>query len=223
MKTITFPTRIEKVAAKDTTRYAIQQILVVNPEGADAYAVATDGKCLAVADCDASALDPGRYTVEARHLPTAKKNRAMMIHGENGDMRTTSAKNATDVEEVGNGKGFPPYADVLPDADTLAGIDSGAVRVSATLLRKLLDAVINPYGVGGDQHDTVWLLPNAKNSNRPLVVMGNAGLGVLMPVGGSGAPDPLKTYAGRVASCCAASGSSSATSSASELQPAFVA
>ena len=49
MKTITFPTRIEKVATKDTTRYAVQKVLVVNPEGADAYAVATDGKCLAVA------------------------------------------------------------------------------------------------------------------------------------------------------------------------------
>jgi len=34
-----------------------------------------------------------------------------------------------------------------------------------------------------------------------MVVIGNAGFGVLMPLLASGAPDPLKTYAGRIASC----------------------
>jgi len=182
--TIQVPSMIHKAAAKAHTRYAINGAYLVN--GADTVkAYATNGRILAAVDCSTSGADSmprGAALVPLAALPTKKTRRALRLNVQGADV-VSALDTHGDTLQLEEGR-FPPLLDVLPKVDTIAPDgDSQTVTLSVPLLRDILAAVTDDRASSRDADGTpanVTFMLTAPN--KPVVLMANAGLGIIMPI-----------------------------------------
>jgi hypothetical protein len=180
---ITIPEGIDIGActAKESTRYAIAGTLV-RVRGERAVAVATDGKCMSVTRLDT--LMPGSWDgiVPTDALPSRTECTNRKVHPRtltlNGTVQRTDAKGRT-VTLAPSESTFPRYEDVIPEYLTE---DCVAIRLNIELLSAIAHAIASP---DESKVRAVTVFVPHKHG-RPIGVIGNHGIGVLMPIVHSG-------------------------------------
>jgi hypothetical protein len=182
--TIELPAMIHKAAAKDHTRYAISGAYIVSGGGV-VKAYATNGRILAAVDCSTSGADSmpqGVALVPAAALPRQKTRRALRLNVQGGAV-VSALDTHGDTLPLDDGR-FPPLVDVLPKVDVIAPHgDAQTVTLSVPLLRDLLAAITDDRASSRDADGnpaSVTFMLTAPN--KPVVLLGNAGLGIIMPI-----------------------------------------
>jgi len=183
LATIIIPEGIDIGActAKESTRYAIAGTLV-RVRGEHAVAVATDGKCLSVTRLDT--LMPGSWEgiVPSDALPSRTECTNRKFHPRtltlNGTVQRTDAKGRTVTLAPSEGT-FPNYESVIPEYLTE---DCTAIRLNIELLASIVQAVAAPDTF--KIRAVTVLVPH--KYGKPIGVVGDNGIGVLMPIGHNG-------------------------------------
>ena len=170
-----------KCVAKESSRYAIVGVQVIPEENGDATLAVTDGRKLAVRFDAGAALRPcilGPVALKANDHEV--EFRMGDDHGNAIASRPFGAKRGTvDIEYVEGT--FPPFGDIFPKEVTPAEC-AGVISLDAKLLLEIAAAVND-----GDAENATAVTIFVKADNKPFVVMGNAGIGVQMPVSLCGA------------------------------------
>ena len=212
--TINMPTMLHKATDGSgyTGRFAFGGAMIRSTDsGAMAYA--TDGRILAAVPLPCAA-PVGEYVVPDAALPRLKTQRGLRLTMDGAEVSGALDKGGADVGLI-DAK-FPPLADVLPAAGAdVDGCTAGRVADDAphiTLgvdtLKRLLDAVTDTRGSKANadgQPPSVTLILSAdkdgKHGRKPVIVMGNGGTGLIMPVSNDGAA--VEQYAERHAAIAA--------------------
>ena len=170
---VTIETRLTGIIDKTgTSRYALDQALIdITADGC--WLSATDGKCAAIIPVKVDDVD---QTVHCQHripfavLPTVKTGDTLTHNGQWQSRRGKFAP-LVDMENANN---FPPMKEILPD------IDSGYDTIVTIDAKRLLDLARAVNTSGREIPDAVTLF--FKSGKKPLAVLGNVGIGVIMPV-----------------------------------------
>jgi len=171
-----------------------------------AMAYATDGCILATCPL-IGAAPAGEYIVPVEALPRLKTQRGLRLTMDGAEVSGALDKGGADVGLI-DAK-FPPLADVLPaagaDGSSTAGRvadDAPHITLGVDTLKRLLDAVTDTRGSkanadGKPPSVTLILSANAdgKHGRKPVIVMGNGGTGLIMPV--TNEEDAVMQYAMR--------------------------
>ncbi|NBW18340.1 MAG: hypothetical protein EBR82_61235 [Caulobacteraceae bacterium] len=183
LATVTIPEGIDIGActAKESSRYAIAGTLI-RVQGERAVAVATDGKCMSLTRLET--LMPGNWEgiVPTDALPSRTECTGRKIHPRtltlNGTVQRTDAKGRNVTLPPSEGT-FPRYADVVPEYLTE---DCTVIRLNIDLLASIAHAIASP-DIGKVRAVTV-MVPH--KYGKPIGVIGNNGIGVVMPIGHNG-------------------------------------
>lgn len=189
--TLGVPTDIGLVCAAEAGRYAIDAVAVLrSPECPDdALLLATDGRMLAVVsatiteDGDCAGADLVPQWISPKFAKVAKKTRTLrMAHGAKdglfGSTRTWVDDEDGRFEPHPEGGHFPPIVNVLPredHADVVFHVNVGMLAVMARALNS----------PDADCREGLTIMLKAPKGNAAadggLMVIGNAGIGVVMP------------------------------------------
>ena len=203
--TVDVPTMLHKAAGTEHTRFALNGAMIRSTDsGAMAYV--TDGRILATCPL-IGAAPAGEYIVPVEALPRLKTQRGLRLTMDGAEVSGALDKGGADVGLI-DAK-FPPLADVLPaagdDGSSTAGRvadDAPHITLGVDTLKRLLDAVTDTRGSkanadGKPPSVTLILSANAdgKHGRKPVIVMGNGGTGLIMPV--TNEEDAVMQYAMR--------------------------
>jgi hypothetical protein len=188
---VSIPRQIVNACATENSRYAIRGVAIIKSKtGLGAKAVATNGRMLVAYDCDTEGQWPG--SIEGQpdkndlvivcrdSLDLARPSRGFI------DIEITSSGVFIDVEHLHDRRvrantlepNFPPFQDVIPEAD-----DSTVwVSVNTHMLHAIAETLATP---GNESRVTLGITPpeHPGASNKPVRVAGrNNAVGVLMPI-----------------------------------------
>lgn len=172
---------ITACTAKESSRYAIAGVYVA-AKGNQVTAAATDGRCLSLTRCDSIEGTTWAGIVPADLMPGKSDklthHRTLTLNG----TATRATRKGTTSAPLVEGT-FPPVASVVPEfADNALGTDDTYCHHVVTLDPELLLSVAKAIQELDDKkrHVVTLLLP--KNPHRAIGVLGNRGIGVMMPV-----------------------------------------
>ena len=172
---------IVKAAARETSRYSLREVLAVKspaPAGDDAgrysgWAVATNGRMLACARAEVVVSDPTIGKSVLVPNGAVKREAVASLNGKWEVNRGTARKPKVEVvEPIDKDATFPPVCDVLPNVEDG---DYRWISFDAELLAALASAINTPG-------ERVGIALGIGKPNKPMLVVGNNGIGVLMPV-----------------------------------------
>jgi len=180
MSHIVTKTRIAAACDEESTRYALGSVQAV-PAGKDrVWLTATDGRCFAAVETDGT-LDDGPELIPAKVFPTRKAHFPKCIPAAldrtNGVWKNN--RKTPTIAEPSDGR-FPKTADVVKDITEVDASERRTVTIDAKLLLNIQEALSDN---DSPEKECVTLLLSDNNENS-IGIVGNAGIGVLMPCSG---------------------------------------
>lgn len=175
---------IAHCTSKERSRYALTSALCI-PNGPNTVlAAATDGRCLAVRTCNGVASATGPTMIEPQGIKAGATTLTR-----SGDRQTVTdkrgAETTTTIDAEMTPARFPPIPDVFPDwtADAADTTPVSTITLNAALLHKLAQSLQSD-----DYNDTGCVTIMFTAPNKPIAVVGRAGVGLLMPAPPDGDP-----------------------------------
>lgn len=185
MSRLTVPTHIGRVCNTESSRYAMDSVAVLADHRNDnqVFLAATDGRAIAVVPADREQLNnPEASGLTAGWLPRDMGKEGLTVWLSTGKVDTLFGsgirwvfehKGELRARDVPEGGQFPPFLDLLPlDVD-----DCEAITINADALAKLAEAVSD-----GDFAPGVTIFLPRGDKQRALRVVGNRGIGLIMPI-----------------------------------------
>lgn len=201
---ITCPTDIGKVTAKEYSRYAIEAVAIMpdHTNGESVFLTATDGRMVAIVRADFErAGNVEGAGLDAQWLPRDLASGGCALRLAKGQSQTLFGEGLHWVDddagvfaEQPGGGNFPPIADLLPESVEGTLCVRLNTKMLATLAKALNDGV-------SDCPEAVTLFIRHANPGemviRPVVAVGNRGIGLLMPRGNGEEGNPSSDAAER--------------------------
>ncbi len=179
---VTFESRIDKSTDRDSTRYALGDVLATPAEDGKVFLTATDSRILAIVEADG--MTEQEQQIPAAVVPKRKTPTCVQL---NGQWDSSDGKFCP-VDP--NPRRFPPCAAVLQSvqADYFA-----TVSLDAKLLQSLSEAL----GANADERGVTLFIPQPDKEGRidsAIPVLGRLGIGVIMPFSSERAETDRKRY-----------------------------
>jgi len=174
---VSFPASLTKVAAKESSRYAVRGILVKPVPGGGVVALATDGRKIVTLECGAEGDWPEdaekSYLLPADALWRARDKKQVHLRIDKDGARAVHGLGETLIEtEEGT---FPPHEDILPRNDDKVSW----IAFNADFLRDMAEAMRdNDPESTGPRIAYIGITA----AHKPIMVYSRNGIGMLMPV-----------------------------------------